>query len=65
VREQAGLGRADAQSRNAAFLQGMQELGWAVGRNVRIDYRWAPAIVIRSACAKAQWNWLRLRQMWS
>jgi putative ABC transport system substrate-binding protein len=31
---------ADAQSRNAAFLQGMQELGWAVGRNVRIDYRW-------------------------
>jgi putative ABC transport system substrate-binding protein len=31
---------ADAQSRNAAFLQGMQELGWLVGRNVRIDYRW-------------------------
>jgi hypothetical protein len=25
---------ADAQSRNAAFLQGLQELGWAVGRNV-------------------------------
>ena len=31
---------ADAQNRNAAFLQGLQELGWAVGRNVRIDYRW-------------------------
>ncbi len=31
---------ADAQSRNAAFLEGLQELGWAVGRNVRIDYRW-------------------------
>ena len=31
---------ADAQSRNAAFLQGLQEMGWAVGRNVRIDYRW-------------------------
>jgi putative ABC transport system substrate-binding protein len=30
---------ADAQSRNAAFLQGLQEMGWAVGRNVRIDYR--------------------------
>jgi putative ABC transport system substrate-binding protein len=31
---------AEGQSRNAAFLQGLQELGWAVGRNVRIDYRW-------------------------
>jgi putative tryptophan/tyrosine transport system substrate-binding protein len=31
---------ADWQSRNAAFLQGLQELGWAVGRNVQIDYRW-------------------------
>jgi ABC-type uncharacterized transport system substrate-binding protein len=32
---------ADAQSRNAAFLQGLQELGWAVGGNVRIEYRWS------------------------
>jgi putative ABC transport system substrate-binding protein len=30
----------EGQTRNAAFLQGLQELGWAVGRNVRIDYRW-------------------------
>ena len=29
------------QVRNAAFLQGLQQLGWTVGRNVRIDYRWA------------------------
>ena len=28
------------QARNAAFVQGLQELGWMVGRNVRIDYRW-------------------------
>jgi hypothetical protein len=45
---------ADAQSRNAAFLQGLQELGWAVGRNVRIDYRWGasnfdPERMIRAA----------------
>src|SRR5215468_4279883 len=24
----------------AGFLQGLQELGWSVGRNIRIDYRW-------------------------
>ena len=30
----------DAQARIGAFLQGLQEFGWAVGRNVRIDYRW-------------------------
>jgi putative ABC transport system substrate-binding protein len=31
---------AEAQLRNAAFLQGLQELGWMVGRNLRIDFRW-------------------------
>jgi putative ABC transport system substrate-binding protein len=28
------------QGRLAAFLQGLQSLGWAEGRNVRIDIRW-------------------------
>jgi putative ABC transport system substrate-binding protein len=31
----------EALPRIAGFLQGLQEWGWAVGRNVRIDYRWA------------------------
>jgi len=29
------------QARLAAFLQGLQEFGWAVGRNVRIETRWS------------------------
>jgi putative tryptophan/tyrosine transport system substrate-binding protein len=35
----------DGQNRLAAFLQGLQETGWAVGRNVTIDVRWAAANV--------------------
>jgi putative ABC transport system substrate-binding protein len=31
----------EAQARLAAFLQSLQELGWTVGRNVQIDYRWS------------------------
>jgi ABC-type uncharacterized transport system substrate-binding protein len=31
----------EAQARLLAFLQGLQEAGWAVGRNLRIDYRWS------------------------
>jgi hypothetical protein len=31
---------SEAQVRNAAFLQGLQELGWTVGRNLQIDFRW-------------------------
>src|SRR5262245_51257755 len=30
----------EAQARVGAFLQGLQEFGWSIGRNVRIDYRW-------------------------
>jgi hypothetical protein len=29
------------QARNVAFLQSLQQLGWADDRNVRIDTRWA------------------------
>jgi putative ABC transport system substrate-binding protein len=31
---------AEGQARLAAFHQGLQQLGWTVGHNVRIDYRW-------------------------
>ena len=31
------------QARVGAFLQGLQQSGWTIGRNVRIDTRWATA----------------------
>src|SRR5665811_1224782 len=31
----------EAQARIAAFQQGLQQLGWTIGRNVRIEYRWS------------------------
>jgi hypothetical protein len=31
---------ADGQARVKALQQGLHELGWIEGRNVRIDYRW-------------------------
>src|SRR5436190_2598416 len=31
---------AEAQSRVAALVRGLRDLGWTEGRNLRIDYRW-------------------------
>ena len=31
----------EASVRHGAFMQGLQELGWGIGRNLRIDTRWA------------------------
>src|SRR3954453_8225238 len=37
----------ESQARSAAFAQGLAQLGWAEGRNVQIDTRWANADNIR------------------
>jgi putative tryptophan/tyrosine transport system substrate-binding protein len=36
-----GANDPQSQNRNAAFLQSLQQLGWTVGENVQIDYRWS------------------------
>jgi ABC-type uncharacterized transport system substrate-binding protein len=37
----------EVQARVAAFLQGLQQSGWAVGHNVQIDYRWSKGDLAR------------------
>jgi putative tryptophan/tyrosine transport system substrate-binding protein len=32
---------AEMHSRTEAFVQGLQKLGWTVGRNLQIDFRWS------------------------
>jgi len=44
----------EGQRRVAAFLQGLQEAGWTVGRNVDIDVRWAAGEPI--AIADTRWK---------
>jgi putative tryptophan/tyrosine transport system substrate-binding protein len=36
-----GADDPESQARHGAFLQGLQEAGWSVGRNVQIDYGFA------------------------
>jgi putative ABC transport system substrate-binding protein len=47
--------------RVTAFAQGLQELGWIAGRNVRIDYRWGAGDP--TSFANTQQNWSRSGRM--
>jgi putative tryptophan/tyrosine transport system substrate-binding protein len=33
-------GDPEAETRIAALMQGLQEVGWVLGRNLRVDFRW-------------------------
>ena len=44
----------EGKARLAVFVQGLQELGWTEGRNVRIDYRWAAGDADRSGTYAAE-----------
>ncbi len=44
----------ESQARIAAFEKGLSKLGWSVGRNVRIDYRWYRGQTERARTAAAE-----------
>ena len=46
-----------SQAQIVAFAQGLQEAGWSVGRNIRIETRWSTGDP--RACAKTRRNWSR------
>jgi putative ABC transport system substrate-binding protein len=50
----AAADNAEFQARLGAFLQGLALLGWNIGRDVRVDTRWATAntVEIRSHAAE-------------
>ena len=45
----------EAKARVTAFLQTLKDLGWTVGHNLQIDYRWGPAM--SGSIAKILPNW--------
>jgi putative ABC transport system substrate-binding protein len=44
-------GDPEGESRVVALQQGLQELGWTIGRNIRIDYRWGISDVEKTQTA--------------
>jgi putative ABC transport system substrate-binding protein len=44
----------NGQARVAAFREGLQKLGWRIGDNLRIDYRWATSNDERARAAAAE-----------
>jgi putative ABC transport system substrate-binding protein len=44
----------EGQLRATAFRQGLEKLGWTVGRNVEIDFRWGLGDA----------DWIRSRTAW-
>ena len=55
---------SEGMSRIAAFTQGLQQAGWTVGRNLRIDFRWAAGAAMTSVNKLLKWLRSRRRSYW-
>ena len=55
---------AEGQARVGAFLQGLALLGWSIGRNVRIDTRWAAANPSKFVDTRRNWSRSRPMSSW-
>ena len=60
----AGLNDADAQARYAAFVEGLEQLGWTEGRNIRIEARWASGMSWTFVDTSPNWSRLRRTRSW-
>jgi putative ABC transport system substrate-binding protein len=51
-----GVAESDpvGQTRTAAFRQGLADLGWAIGRNIHLEYRWAAGDIDRTRAYAAE-----------
>jgi putative tryptophan/tyrosine transport system substrate-binding protein len=56
----AAISQAADRSRRAAFVKRLDELGWAEGRNVRIEYRWADGVLGNAAAIAAEFAHLKV-----
>src|SRR5262245_10683620 len=55
---------SEAQSHVAAFQQGMQENGWSVGRNLRVDLRWGAVTLTSRAATRRSWRRFHRTRWW-
>jgi putative tryptophan/tyrosine transport system substrate-binding protein len=46
----------DAMAQLSGFIQGLAQLGWTDGGNVRMDLRWAAGSVDRIRCLRRNWS---------
>src|ERR1700682_2413236 len=55
---------SESKPRIAAFTEGLQQLGWIVGRNIQLEIRWGAADAVRSRRSDAELAELGPADLW-